>query len=286
MDSPSAYGNSPLSDTAYLTLAARYSEVTRPDALFLDAMALEFSQQIRPWLRYKSFFWAIIVRKAIFLQRLADLISSEDITTVINLGCGMDGTYGDYASQQGLLWIDCDVSEIIAARVGLAKAISWPKHHRVEAIDFLNAREFEAQLARLAPDPAKTLIMTEGVVGYYSDDFVLKLAAIIGRHSRFWLVDSVTGLPKICVNWVWRFVFGFKSGLFHLTWNAKFRRNLLIDWKVTGESSVLQECKPLKRMPKFGEFFYRLTFLTPNFFLRLWYRQNLVFTLESKLYPP
>ncbi|MGZ3723599.1 MAG: class I SAM-dependent methyltransferase [Bdellovibrionales bacterium] len=186
-----------VSDTALWVAHYRAIESERPDALFKDPFAKilvgERGKEIADSMKTTSDHtqWSVVIRTTIIDNYIQELVKSEGIDTVINLGAGMDTRPYRLELPKHLRWIEVDYAQIINHKTNLLAHVK--PHYQLERIvQDLSDREARKKLfLRLAAGAKKVLVLTEGVLPYLSEEQVATLAADLKAEKKFafWIAE-------------------------------------------------------------------------------------------------
>ena len=107
-----------ISETAYLVAMYRALESERPDALFRDSMARLLAggkgQILAEMLGAKKQAANIIATRTYLVDRtIEQLISTQQIDTVVNLGAGLDTRPYRLSVPPSLQWVEVDLPDIL-----------------------------------------------------------------------------------------------------------------------------------------------------------------------------
>ena len=181
-----------VADTALWVAAYRAKESARPDALFHDPFAEQLAgargkKLARTVVGTKSFEWSIVVRTRVIDDLLEEAIAGG-IDTVLNLGAGMDTRPFRLRLPPELRWIEVDGARIMALKEPALPAAGARCKLERRTVDLANPAERDALLTRLE---GKALVLTEGVVGYLTNDDVAALARGLRAQPAVqrWVVD-------------------------------------------------------------------------------------------------
>jgi methyltransferase (TIGR00027 family) len=193
--------NSPLhdvSDTAFWIAYHRALESDRPDALFRDAFARRLAgergrriSEAMPSSRVVA--WTVALRTRIIDDYLAFALRSG-IDTVLCLGAGLDARPYRLAPPPDLHWIEADFPRVIDYKEDiLRQEIPACRLERVR-IDLADIVERQKLLERIDAVSRGTLVLTEGVISYLTNEEAASLANALRcmRHARFWIVDYLS----------------------------------------------------------------------------------------------
>ena len=191
-----------ISDTALLAAVYRARESERPDALFRDPFARRLAgkrgDQIADSIAFSNRnAWAWVTRTYLFDQFIAELCRLG-LDMVVNLAAGLDTRPYRMALPAALKWIEVDLPGILSYKeeiLASEKPVCALERVRLDLSDAAARRELFAQLGRRA---AESLILTEGLVAYFSTDQVRTLAEDLAAPPAFqcWVVDLMSPRPS------------------------------------------------------------------------------------------
>ncbi|HEV2387287.1 MAG TPA: class I SAM-dependent methyltransferase [Candidatus Acidoferrales bacterium] len=193
-----------ISDTARWAAVYRARETDRSDALFRDPyarrLAGERGERIASALPFhEKNSWAWVTRTWLFDRFISEQID-EGVDMVVNLAAGLDARPYRMALPRSLVWIEADLPEILGYKEEILKPekpACTLERVRVDLADAsARGRLFEAWGGRAA----KALVLSEGLLGYLTDDQVGALAEDLARTASFrrWAIDlSSPGLRKM-----------------------------------------------------------------------------------------
>lgn len=187
-----------ISDTALLAAVYRARESEGPDALFRDPFARrlagERGDQIADSIAFSNRnAWAWVARTYLFDQFIAELCQ-QGVDMVVNLAAGLDTRPYRMALPAALKWIEVDLPGIICYKEEILageKPVCDLERVRLDLSDAAARCELFAQLGCRA---TKSLILTEGLVAYFSTDQVRTLAEDLAAPPAFqcWVVDLMS----------------------------------------------------------------------------------------------
>jgi methyltransferase (TIGR00027 family) len=184
-----------VSDTALWIATVRAAEGERPDAVFHDPLAGllagERGRRIsRSFSRSAMVSWSVVARTCA-IDRLVDEALQAGVDTVLNLGAGLDTRPYRMKLPPQLNWIEVDLPVIVEAKH--SKLIGYESACSIERVgmDLLDPFARGQLLSRCAATSKKILVITEGVISYFSNDEVANLAADLHAASpiSFWIQD-------------------------------------------------------------------------------------------------
>ena len=200
-----------VSDTALWVAAYRASESERPDALFRDPyarrMAGKRGQDIVDALPFgRSMGWSMVVRTAVMDEVILKSIDQRGVTTVLNLGAGLDTRAFRLPLPPSLRWFDVDLPAIITYRQECLAGQEPACKHAHVACDLSQPAERACLLDAACDAPGRSLVITEGLLLYLTPEQVASLATQLHGelHVSWWLADLVTPLLQKTMGVVWR----------------------------------------------------------------------------------
>jgi methyltransferase (TIGR00027 family) len=184
-----------ISDTARWAAYFRARETERSDALFRDPYAerlagrqgAEIAQTLPEG---TSNAWAWVARTYLYDRFLAQEIRNG-VEMVVNLAAGLDARPYRMALPASFQWIEVDLPEILGYKeeilAGEKPACSLERI-RLDLSDTDARRAIFAELARRA---SRILVITEGLLIYFSAEEVAALARDLsaGAHFERWILD-------------------------------------------------------------------------------------------------
>lgn len=184
-----------VADTALWIAAYRARETERADALFHDPLAARLAgpkgaRVAATMTSGEQFYWMTTVRTVVIDELLLEAVA-RGAGMVLNLGAGLDTRPYRLALPAKLRWVEVDVPKIVARKDELLRD-ERPKCElervTTDLSDAVARRALFARLGELGPD---VVVLTEGVLGYLSQDEVAALADDLRAHSRFrtWITD-------------------------------------------------------------------------------------------------
>jgi methyltransferase (TIGR00027 family) len=184
-----------VSDTALWIAALRAKEGARPDAVFRDPLAAilagdrgkRIAQSIpRPAMVH----WGVVARTSA-IDRLIHEAIKTGVDTVINLGAGLDTRPYRMNLPSTLHWIELDFPDLIESKTDrLAGYVPVCRLDRA-GLDLLDRPSRNRLLAHHTAGSERTLIITEGVIPYFSNQDVAWLAEDLRAIAviQLWLQD-------------------------------------------------------------------------------------------------
>jgi methyltransferase (TIGR00027 family) len=193
-----------ISDTALLAAVYRARETERQDPLFRDPLARRLAGQRGDQIAASIPFsdrnaWAWVIRTYLFDQFIAELCQ-QGVDMVVNLAAGLDTRPYRMALPAPLQWIEVDLPGILSYKeeiLASEKSTCTLERVPLDLSDAIARRALFAQLGRRA---AKTLILTEGLLIYFSAEHVQALAEDLAAPPAFqrWIADLASpGLLRL-----------------------------------------------------------------------------------------
>jgi methyltransferase (TIGR00027 family) len=245
-----------ISETAFLVAMYRAFESERPDALFQDPLArllaggqgaLQAAMQGHKQLGTT----AIALRTRIIDELVERLVRFAGIDTVLNLAAGLDTRPYRLPLPAELLWIEVDLPEVLSYKT--QKLQGQLAHCRLKQLELdLTLPGRNTLLSEINADSERTLIITEGLLGYLSPNEVASLATDLYHQSslRWWVLDLLPPVQQSSKPYAQKiFEQYFSSGGTAFQFMPKegaafFGR---YGWQVVEVRSVWRESRRLKR---------------------------------------
>ncbi len=193
---------SPIKDvsyTAFMVAACRAKETDRADALFRDPLAAKLAgdkgkkiiENLPKTARLGG--WTVVIRTCIiddFIQRAL----AEGVDTILNLGAGLDTRPYRMEFPPSLRWVEIDYPEVINFK---EQQLSDEKPRccieRVK-LDLADLSERRRVLDEVTSQSKKTLVLTEGVILYLTEDAVASLGTDLKNKNsvQYWIAEYVS----------------------------------------------------------------------------------------------
>lgn len=165
---------SSVADTALWVAALRAQEAERSDPALTDSLASmlagERGRKIARSMPHAAMVaWAVVMR-ASATDRLINEAVQTGIDTVINLGAGLDTRPYRMQLPADIRWVEVDLPMIIELKN--AKLRDYKSVCKVEriAVDLLDVPSRNEVLARYAASSRNALVITEGLLPYFSNE--------------------------------------------------------------------------------------------------------------------
>ena len=184
-----------VTDTAFWVAHFRAKESQRGTPAFHDPLASLLcgkrgSEIARSIPRATMVEWGMVVRTSAIDRLIYEALESG-IDTVLNLGAGLDTRPYRMKLPAQLRWIEIDFPNIVEMKN--SKLIDHRPACEIERVgmDLLERRSRNTILARYGTTSSNTLVITEGVLSYFSIPDAANLAADLHATPsiRFWIQD-------------------------------------------------------------------------------------------------
>ncbi len=246
-----------VSDTARWVAVYRAMETERPDALFRDLWARQLAgakgDEIVGTLQDgRSMAWAMIVRTQLFDEIIMAEVRTDGIDLVLNLAAGLDARPWRLDLPASLHWVDVDLPGILRHKLEtLGDATPRCSYEAVEA-DLTDAAVRRSLFGRIGARSKRTLVLTEGLLIYLSDDDVRALALDLHATPSFarWVIDLASPrlLKIMSRSWGGAVASGNAPFKFAPASGTDFFREL--GWGERAFHSVMEEAHRLNREMK------------------------------------
>jgi methyltransferase (TIGR00027 family) len=187
-----------VADTAFWVASYRAAESARPDALFRDPLAARLAAERGRDIAAKiagsaQVAWVVVMRTLIIDGYIRDAIAAG-CDTILNLGAGLDTRPYRLDLPPSLRWIEVDFPATVDFKN--ERLAGETPHCQLErrAVDLGDAAARRALFDDVAAHAQKVFVLTEGVVGYLSNDDVSALATDLHAQPRFafWVLEYVS----------------------------------------------------------------------------------------------
>jgi methyltransferase (TIGR00027 family) len=184
-----------ISDTARWAAVYRARESDRQGGLFRDPFARrlagERGEQIARTLPAQDRNeWAWVIRTFLFDSFITEQIE-QGADMVVNLAAGLDARPYRMALPSSLRWIEVDLPEILAHKEDILRAEKPGCALDRVRLDLSNVSARKDLFEQLGRKAAKALIVTEGLLVYFTADDVGSLARDLAAPRGFqrWVLD-------------------------------------------------------------------------------------------------
>jgi len=184
-----------ISDTALWAAYFRAEENKRPDAMFRDPFADKLAdgkaaEIARSIPEGQAHAWAWVSRTYLFDQCIQkEIQAGADL--IVNCAAGLDARPYRMDLPGGLRWVELDLPEILAYKEArLAQEKPRCVLERI-AVNLANEQERRAVLASVGARGKRAVVLTEGLLIYFSPDEVASFARSLARVASFqrWILD-------------------------------------------------------------------------------------------------
>ncbi|MFI5104320.1 MAG: class I SAM-dependent methyltransferase [Terriglobales bacterium] len=193
-----------ISDIALWVAVYRAWESERPDAIFKDPLARRLAGERGEQIAQSTEFgqkvsWPYVARTYRFDQLVAQAVQ-QGADVVVNLAAGLDTRPYRMALPPQLQWVEVDLPAITDYKEQILageKPVCALTRVRLDLSDVASRRALFADLGRRAK---KAMIVTEGLMAYFSRDEVTAFAHDLAAHPSFqhWALDMASpGLLKM-----------------------------------------------------------------------------------------
>ena len=166
-----------VSDTALATAGWRAMESERPDALFHDPLAVTLAgarglqiARSRP-----DGAWVVAMRTPLIDDFLREAVSTG-IDTLLDLGAGLDARPYRMDLPSSLRWIEIDDPSVIAAKTELLRGEAPVCSVERFGLDLTDPDAYREVFDVISRSSGRSMALTEGLIGYLSEDEVATLA--------------------------------------------------------------------------------------------------------------
>ena len=170
-----------VSDTALWVAMYRAMETDRPDAHFKDPYARALAGErgaaiLAAMPDGEATAWPLIVRTAVFDEMILKAVRERGAKIVLNLASGLDMRPYRLNLPSDLEWIEVDLPDMMdykTSRIGDAKPTCRLERVKLDLADIPARRAF---FDRVDSSGKPTLVMSEGLLTYLTDEAVASLA--------------------------------------------------------------------------------------------------------------
>ncbi|MEZ4703967.1 MAG: SAM-dependent methyltransferase [Bdellovibrionota bacterium] len=184
-----------ISDTAFWVSAYRAKESKRFDALFVDpyaeTLAGEKGKRIANRVsdsRYAE--WTVVIRTRVIDEIIQSFVENH-LGMVVNVGAGLDTRPYRLSLPESLLWVEIDHPHVIQFKEEkLMHEKPLCEVIRI-GLDLSHETERKKLFSELNGENGRSLVLTEGVIPYLTEDQVSSLAKDLYEQSNFhhWIVE-------------------------------------------------------------------------------------------------
>jgi methyltransferase (TIGR00027 family) len=188
-----------VADTAMWIAAYRALESERSDAVFKDKLAGKLAgprgyKMVEQTPGTERMAFAMVIRTTAIDRLIYDALS-KGVTTVINLGAGLDTRPYRMDLPPTLSWIEVDFPGTISYKNNMLKGdVPVCKLQRL-ASDLADEKARKSLLRELGKEGTNILVITEGVIGYLTVEQATNLSRDLHEVPSFrhWIMDYTQG---------------------------------------------------------------------------------------------
>jgi methyltransferase (TIGR00027 family) len=184
-----------ISDTARWVAYFRAREMERPDALFRDPYAARLAgergfQIANTLADGNKHEWAWVARTYLFDRFLSRAIQ-DGADLVVNLAAGLDARPYRMKLPATLQWVEVDLPEILSYKQEIISDESPSCGLDRIALDLADVAGRRTLFAELDRKATKAVIVTEGLLIYFTPEEVASLARDLAARAHFssWIID-------------------------------------------------------------------------------------------------
>lgn len=257
-----------VSDTARWVAWYRAHESARPDALFRDPYAERLAgdrgQKIAAAMQTGGRNeWVFIARTLLFDQLISDAVAAG-ADTILNLAAGLDTRPYRMPLPSSLRWFEADLPHMVDYmdhHLGDVPPVCQMERVKIDLHDVEARRRL---FASVAASSKFTMVVTEGLLPYFSPGDVAALATDLAAHDAFkrWITDLMS--PRV-VQMLGKqynkhlaatpFKFAPENGV------AFFED---YGWRATTVVSLMKKAAEVKRLPWLLSVFARVMNINPR----------------------
>lgn len=257
----------PISETAYAVAMYRALETERPDALFRDSYARRLAggrgELVVKILGNKRQIANLIAVRTHLIDGLIErLVKTENIDTVLNLAAGLDMRPYRLCLPPTLRWLEVDLPDICEYKTQKLlygeKPVCCLERVQLDLTDIALRNDLFSRVNR---ESCHTLILTEGLLCYFSEGQVKQLADDLHRQAHFgwWIFEilSPVALQQSANDWSQKIAdqyFADGKPIFRYAPEVGFEFFQTNHWSVAEVRSVWDASRRLKRESWFAGF--------------------------------
>ena len=184
-----------VSDTAFWIAHLRGLEDRRPDALFHDPFAMRLAgdrgQAIAKSMRLSSMVgWTVVLRTGI-IDRYITCAARAGVDCILNLGAGLDARPYRLDLPTALRWVEADYPHMIEYKETRLREFAPRCMVDRVPLDLADRPARQKLFSQVNSQSTATLVLTEGVIPYLSNDEVASLVTDVNTMDRagLWIVD-------------------------------------------------------------------------------------------------
>ena len=184
-----------VTDTAMWTAHIRAMETRRSHAAFHDPLAAllagDRGRKISRSIPQSALVaWGVVIRTSA-IDRLIHVALQSGVDTVLNLGAGLDTRPYRMELPSGIRWIELDFPHLVDSKNAQLSMHSPTCSVERIGMDLSDRSSRNAFFAKLANSTTNALVLSEGVIPYFSNDDVATLAGDLHGIASFrhWILD-------------------------------------------------------------------------------------------------
>jgi methyltransferase (TIGR00027 family) len=184
-----------ISDTALWAAWYRANETAREDAVFRDPFAMKLAgergRQIAKTMKFSTrHSWSWVARTYLFDHMILEQIGLG-VDMVVNLACGLDSRPYRMNLPKDLQWVEVDLPSILDYKEEVMEGIRPECCFERVRVDLADVKARRELFARLGARAKNILVVTEGLITYFSEEEVAEFAKDLWANCSFqrWLTD-------------------------------------------------------------------------------------------------
>ncbi len=190
-----------ISDTALWAAFYRALEAERPDAVFRDRLARRLAGErgeaiaaTMPF--FESHAWTWVTRTYLFDQFITEGVA-QGVDLVLNLAAGLDARPYRMELPPSLRWVEVDLPELLDYKEEVLAGEKPVCNLERIRLDLANVSARRELFDRLGQEAHKALIITEGLIVYFTREEVASLAQDLARPPGFQRWTTDVGSPGL-----------------------------------------------------------------------------------------
>jgi len=187
-----------VADTARWVALYRAMETERPDAIFRDPYARRLAgpqgaQVLASMPEASRAAWAFVARTVLFDEFIQRQVQAG-ATLVVNLAAGLDTRPYRMVLPPHLHWVEVDQPQLLAEKTALLTDSQPVCSLERVAMDLSAEGPRRELFERLGRSAASALVITEGLLAYFSEAEVGRLAKDLAAQPTFhsWVLDLIS----------------------------------------------------------------------------------------------
>ncbi len=187
-----------ISDTARWVATFRAEESERPDAIFYDPyarrLAGERGEQIANAIEFsKKNSWSFVARTFLFDEFIRQHVE-QGSDMIINLAAGLDTRPYRMELPLSLKWVEVDLPEIMNYKESILSNEKPKCELEKIQLDLSDRKAREKLFKQFGNKSNKTLIVSEGLIGYLDEEETGALAQDLSSQKSFkhWVFDMMS----------------------------------------------------------------------------------------------